>query len=185
MSEGALLGLQVANDLFGGISQFAQQGAAARAADENARITETQGAYDALTSLRRSRAEAGADITMLAANGGLGGSVGDLLEANAVQREMEAANIQYEAASKARGLRYEASVARANGQAAIFGGVARAGATALKSVSDRQSAARLQAALGAPVVQPMGTIPIPVQINRYKVDRFGARGMAGPYDIKL
>lgn len=157
MSAGGLMAMQAGMQLLQGVGESAQTRFAAQAQDENARVVETQGAFDALEALRRSRLAQGEEITALAAHGGLGGSVGDLLEARATERQMEALNIRYSAASKARGIRQDAANMRHQAQAALFGGIMRAGASALTSRADMQRDAKLTAAL-----QPSGTLPVPL-----------------------
>jgi len=144
---------------------------AASALDENARLTETQGAYDAVAALRQSRLQQGADFTAVAASGtGLGGSVSDLLEANAVERQMEALNIRYGASRKADAYRLEASQQRINGQQALFGGFLRAGTSALTGLDRQKQQGRIADAVardgtsrtgGAPRAAPLAAIPLP------------------------
>jgi hypothetical protein len=157
MSVGGLIALNAGMQLLQGVGESAQMRRGAQAQDENARLAETQGAYDALEALRKSRLALGEDVAALAARGGFGGSVGDLLEAKAVERQMEAANIRYSAASKARGMRQDAANMRHGAQTALFGGIMRAGAAALTGRAEMQRGARIAAAM-----QPMGTIPVPI-----------------------
>lgn len=164
MTAGAgLIGLQAASSLMGGVAEDRSARAQAAALDENARLTETQGNVDALAAMRKMRMEDGAMLADAAAGGGMAmaGSVGDLLYANGVQRSLEAANIRASAASRASGMRAQASEARARGRAAIYGGVFRAGAGALMGIRDQHNQAKLDAAIGRQRVQQLGTIPVP------------------------
>jgi hypothetical protein len=164
----ALIGSQAFQSIAGGISANNQSRAQARALDENARLTDLQGEYDVLSALRKSRMEDGAMLAEAAAGGGgggagAGGSMADILYANAVQRQMEALNIRNAAANQARGLRAQASQARADGRAAIFNGVARAGAAVISGIENKRASDRLSVQAGrerAPI-QPLGTIPVP------------------------
>lgn len=168
MSAGtALIGVQAASALAGGITDNGQARAQGRAFDENARLTEYQGEFDVLAALRKSRMEDGAMLADAAAGGGgggagAGGSMADILYANAVQRQMEALNIRHAAAGQASGLRAQASQARRDGKAALFNGVMRAGAAALTGVDKQKANARIAAQNDAErTFQPMGTIPVP------------------------
>jgi len=134
----------------------------ANAIDENARIEETQGAYDAVQALRESRMAQGADLTNAAASGvGMGGSIADIMAQQAIERQYEAMSIHATAAMRARGLRSEAKSRRRQGDAALFGGVMRAGATAITSMGQSRANARLDAATARSQRQALGTIPIP------------------------
>lgn len=148
----ALIALQAASAIAGGISENSAARKEARALDENGRITELTGEQDVYSALRQSRMEEGEAVAGAAASGQLSigsGSVADMIYANAVERQMEALNIRYSASSQAAGLRAQASDARARGRAAIFGGVIRAGASALQGVNEMNNRGRVDAATGA------------------------------------
>lgn len=164
----ALIGSQAFQQIAGGIGANNQARAEARVLDENARLTELQGEHDVLGALRKSRMEDGAMLADAAAGGGgggagAGGSMADILYANAVQRQMEALNIRNAAANQAVGLRAKASMARADGRAAIFNGVMRAGAAVISGVETKRATDALaaQAARERAPIQPLGSIPIP------------------------
>lgn len=164
---GALIGMQAATQLIGGISENSQYRAQARTLDENARLTEYQGEFDVLAALRKSRMEDGAMLADAAAGGGGGGvgamgSMADILYANAVERQMEALNIRHAAAGQARGLRAQAAEARHNGRSALFNGVMRAGAAALQGVSQANARSQIQQINQSERnFQPLGSIPVP------------------------
>lgn len=161
MSAGGLIALNSGMQLLQGIGEASGLRQQASVQDRNAAGVETQGGYDALESLRRSRAQQGSDIVGAAASGsGLGGSLGDLLEANAVSAQMEAMNIRYSAATKARAYRQDAENMRHNATTAIFGGIMRAGASALTGMQSKANFDKISAAQWG-VPQPVGTIPIP------------------------
>lgn len=158
MGAGAipLIALEAGANLIQGVDQSNQLHAQARATDENARLTDTQGAWDASASLRAARMQQGSDIASAAADGvGLTGSVADLIRANAIEAQMQAMNIRYQANQKARGLRIDAANLRQQGRSALVGGVFRAGAAALSGAHDAANTAKVAKA------QALGTIPIP------------------------
>jgi hypothetical protein len=169
MAQAAVVAAMAAMSLVQGISQKSGLDKQAGALDENARLTETQGAYDAVDSLRKSRLQEGVDITGAAASGsGLTGSVADMLESNAVERQLEAMNIRYAAGQRAQGLRTEAEQKRSEGRSALLGGVLRAGASAIQGYSGASNSAAIGGALSRDSaqrlggVQAMGTIPVPM-----------------------
>lgn len=161
----AMIAAQAVMSIAGGLEQRGQYRAEARALDENARIEETQGAYDAVDALRAARMQQGEDITGAAASGvGLTGSIHDMLFAQAIENQYQAMSIRAEAGMRARNLRQQADGKRRAGDSALFQGVLRAGASAIQgmgagSATDRVAAAE-SAARSAQLGQP-GTIPIP------------------------
>lgn len=170
-SGAALIGLQVVSALAGGLSDRAQARSEAKALDENARLTELSGEQDATAALRQSRMEEGAAIADSGASGlTIGsGSVADIIYANAVARQQEVLNIRASAASEAAGLRSQAKATRKRGDAALIGGVFRAGAAALSGIHSQKQYERIQAAVAAgraaDLAQPqkLGSIPIPAR----------------------
>jgi|688.fasta_scaffold01422_30 hypothetical protein len=166
----ALIALQVASAVAGGLSENAQARGEARQLDENARLTQLNGESDVLAALRQSRMEEGAGAADAAASGqqGIGsGNIADMIYANAIERQREAMTIRANAQSEASGLRAQASAARSRGKAAIIGGVFRAGAAALSGIQSQNDMARIDAATqagrAADLRQPqrIGSIPIP------------------------
>lgn len=174
-----MMAAQAAMQIVGGIAENSALRKEARALDENGRVIETQGAYDAVDALRRSRMQAGADVAAAAAGGSGLASFADVIEANAVERQMEAMNIRFTAMSKADGLRAEASMKRDQGKAAIFGGILRAGASAIQSAGSQRAQGRIDAAT-ARSRQPLGTIPIPASATLVAPDA-AARRSTGPW----
>ena len=147
MAQAAILAATAAMSIIQGVSQKSNLDGQAGALDENARRTETQGAYDSVDALRKSRLQEGVDITSAAASGsGLTGSVADLLESNAVERQLEAMNMRYGAGQRADSLRLEAGQKRADGRAALLGGVFRAGAAAIQGYSGASNSALIRRA---------------------------------------
>lgn len=168
-SGAALIGLQVASALAGGLSERSQARSEARALDQNARLTELDGENDVLAALRQSRMEEGAAIADSGASGQTigSGSVADIIYANAVARQQEALNIRASAASEAAGLRGQAKATRKRGDAALIGGVFRAGAAALSGIHSQKQYERVRSAVAAgraaELQQPqkLGSIPVP------------------------
>jgi hypothetical protein len=158
-----MMAAQMAMQFMQGLQERSSLRGQADAIDENARIEETQGGYDAVQALRESRMQEGADISAAAASGtGLTGSVADVLFQSAVERQMEAMGIRAEAGMRARSLRAEATAKRKAGDQALFGGVLRAGASAIGGVSAQRDQAALGGAMkNGRLVQKSGTIPIP------------------------
>lgn len=162
----ALIAAQAAMEVIGGIEERGQYRAEARVLDENARIEETQGAFDAVDALRASRMQQGEDITGAAASGsGLGGSVGDMLFQQAVENQYQVMTIRAEAGMRARGLREQADGKRRAGDSALFGGVLRAGASVINNVRAERASARLERAeargRSSQLYSPPGSIPVP------------------------
>lgn len=160
MSAGSvLMGI---GDVVGGINADRAGIQAQKAYNSNANLTVTQGNYDALNSMRESRMQDGAMIAAAGAGGGnaMDGTLADVVYANAVQRQFNAMNINYGAQQKAQGLRFQGQEARAQGRAALYGGILRAGASALGGSTGSGTTAA--GSLGA---QPMGTIPVPSSVS--------------------
>ncbi len=189
-SGAALIGLQVASAVAGGLSENSQARKEAAQLDENARLTQLNGESDVLAALRQSRMEEGAGAADAAASGhqGIGsGSIADLIYANALERQREASTIRANAQSEAKGLRSQATAARSRGKAAIFGGVFRAGAAALSGIQSQKDMARIDAATKAgrtaDLAQPqrIGSIPIPRRSTTSLATSYGRSsvGMGG------
>lgn len=141
------IGLQFAASTFGAIQESKGLKAEARALDENARLEESNGASAAVDAYRASRMQMGEDIVAFSASGGVseGGSAGDILAAQAIERELEVMNIHYEANNRASGLRAQAKDRRRAAKGALIGGVLGAAAQAISGVSAMRSQARSEA----------------------------------------
>lgn len=152
---GVAAGLMAAGQVIGGIQADQTSIAQKKAYDQNANLAELQGNDDALTSMRQSRMQDGEMVAAGASAGGgaMGGSLADIVYANAVQRQATAQNIRYSADMKAQGLRYQGSVARAQGRQALFGSLLKAGASVAGSTGGGGA--------GGAQTQPLGTIPVP------------------------
>lgn len=137
-----LIALQTAGPIIEGVGQSKELKGQARALEEQAGQVGTQGAEDALYSLRQSRLQAGADLASSAAGGvGAGnGTLGDLMRANAEARWQQAFNIQQTASQEAAGIRKQAKAVRTQAKFAMINGFLRAGANALGGVGDARNA---------------------------------------------
>lgn len=143
MAQAAAIGLMVGSQLFAAHSESEQLKDAARTDDENARLTELQGAFDSEDLRRRGRAQQGEAIAALGASGGSieGQSARDLIFQNQLELEYSVLSRTYSAAGEAFALRQSATGKRKAARSAMFGGMLRAGAAALTGVSDMNNAA--------------------------------------------
>ena len=164
-----LVALQAAGPIIEGVGANAEAKSEARALERNASEVGTQGAEDALFSLRQDRLQAGADLASSAAGGvGAGnGTLADLMRANAEGRWQQAFHIQQTASQEAYGLRQQAKAARRRGKFALIGGIARAGAQAVGGFGDARNAERMGDANDRRREQerkdppPLGSLPLP------------------------
>lgn len=138
------LGVKFAADAMGAVAESNGLKAQARALEKNAQIEQTNGAYAAVDAYRASRMEMGEDIVGFAGSGGFSdvGSAADMLAAKAVERELEAMNIRYEAATRADGLRAEAKDKRRAAKGALWGGLLGATASAISGASSLNNQSR-------------------------------------------
>lgn len=169
-SGAALIAIQAASAIAGGLAENSAARSEARQLDANGRQTQLQGEYDVLGALRQSRMEEGEAAAAAAGSGqqGIGsGSIADIIYANALARQQQAASIRASAQSEAKGYYAQASAARKRGKNAIIGGVFRAGAAALMGINSQSNQAKIDAATkagrAAEFEQPqkIGSIPIP------------------------
>lgn len=138
------IGLQAGSQLYGGIEESRGLKAEARALDENARLTERDGAMAAVDSYRASRLQMGEDMAALAGSGGItaASSGSDILAASAIERELEVMNIRFEAGQEATGLRAQAKQRRKDAKGAIIGGVLGAASSALNGAMQMRGQTR-------------------------------------------
>lgn len=151
-----------AGPLLGGIEERGALKGSARVDRDNANRTEFQGELDAWQTTREARLAQGAGLAASAADGNLSGTgtVADLVEQAALERELEIGNLRTRARGEAANLR---SNARAKDRAAGFAlvkGVLGAVASAAGSISEikngeklRDGAARDRASRASP---PLG-----------------------------
>lgn len=119
------MALAAAGSLIGGIEENGALNAAARADLENARLTTLQGELDAQDTRREERLAAGAGLAMAAGGGeALGtGTIADLFEQSALNREMDIANLRVQAAGEAKNLTAAAKAKRKAAKFALIKGV--------------------------------------------------------------
>lgn len=114
MSGGVLsaIGLvgSVVGPLLGGMEERGALKAQAKADRENANRTEFQGELDAWQTTREARLAQGAGLAMAAADGNVvgTGTIADLVEQAAIEREMEIGNLRARARGEAANLRASA-----------------------------------------------------------------------------
>lgn len=166
MSAGLLGAMQLvgntAGPIIGGIEQSGTLHAQARMDRENANRTEYQGELDAWQTARDARLAQGAGLAQSAADGNVigTGTVADLVEQAALERELEIANLRTKAQGEAYNLRVRAAQEdRAAGGAmvkGVLGGLVGYAAAksdqrngkALSSAYARDRASRNEAATG-------------------------------------
>ncbi|WP_298164583.1 hypothetical protein [Novosphingobium sp.] len=128
MSAGLLGAVQlvggVAGPIIGGMEQSGTLRAQARMDRENANRTEFQGELDAWQTARDARLAQGAGLAMAAADGNpVGtGTVADLVEQAALERELEIANLRSKARGEAYNLRVRAGQADRQARGALVKG---------------------------------------------------------------
>ncbi len=142
----AAMALQAVGQVYGAVEENKALRRVATAEDENARLTELQGALDATGGLRESRQAMGADLAAMGSGGAaLGGSITDMIVAQSIEAQMSALNTRFAAAGEAKQARQRASDARRAGKAALIKGVLGAAGTALQGASDIRQSGRLNA----------------------------------------
>lgn len=142
------MALMAAGSLVGGIEEHGALKAGARADLENARLTTLQGELDAQDTRREERLAAGAGLAMAAAGGeAIGtGTIADLFEQSALNREMDIANLRVQAAGEARNLTNAAKAKRKAAKFALLKGVIGAGAAVAGGINDSKNNKALSAA---------------------------------------
>lgn len=107
----------------------AQQGdLQAAAGRREAKLTEQKGAFDAARATERARGLIGTQIATASANGlQIDGSVADVIDDSAQQSQLDIDAIRYGANTQAANARFDARVARFNGQAGKTAGYINAG----------------------------------------------------------
>jgi hypothetical protein len=129
MSAGVMAGLQlvgqVAGPVLGGIEERSALRASAAADRENARRSEFQGELDAWQSQREARLAQGSGLAVASADGNVvgTGSIADLVEQAALERELEIGNLRARARGEAMNLRTSAANKSSAAGMALFKGV--------------------------------------------------------------
>ena len=134
MSAGAAFaGLQVAGSLLNGMSENAAAKSEAATLDENGRLVLLAGEQEATQTAREERQVSGEAIAALAGNGVMvgTGSAADIIQQNAVEREVEIGNIRARARAEDRNYRQAANDRRYAGRQALIGSVFEAAGTVL------------------------------------------------------
>ncbi len=142
------MALAAAGSLIGGIEENGALNAAARADLENARLTTLQGELDAQDTRREERLAAGAGLAMAAGGGeALGtGTIADLFEQSALNREMDIANLRVQAAGEAKNLTDAAKAKRKAAKFALIKGVIGAGSAIAGGMNANKNNAAISAA---------------------------------------
>lgn len=170
MSGGeALIAMQVLQPVMEGIAGKSAADKEAKYHDANAVMEATNAARQSLNALRQSRLKAGSSLTSSAAAGQMigEGSIADMVYANAVERQAEALEIQYQGQTRAQVHRQKASNARSAGKNAMIKGIFGAGAAALTGFQGQANSDRLNSAIAKDRAaqlrqpQPLGSIPLP------------------------
>jgi hypothetical protein len=134
-AQAAFAGVQIGAALFGGFQQRGAKRAEARGLEENGRLTLLEGEQQVTNTVHDERQAAGIDLAGLAESGvALGsGTAADLIRQSAIEREIEIGNIRAQAQGKAAQYYQAGADARAEGNAALIGGVLQAGAIGLNA----------------------------------------------------
>ena len=142
------MALAAAGSLIGGIEENGALNAAARADLENARLTTLQGELDAQDTRREERLAAGAGLAMAAGGGeALGtGTIADLFEQSALNREMDIANLRVQAAGEAKNLTAAAKAKRKAAKFALIKGIIGAGSAVATGINANNNNAAISAA---------------------------------------
>ena len=148
MSAGAAFaGLQIAGAVLGGLSENSAARAEARVLDENGRLALLEGEQQATQTAREERQVSGAAIAALAGNGVMvgTGSALDIIQQNAIEREVEIGNIRAQAQAENRNYRQAASDRRYAGRQALIGGIFEGVGTAVSYGMDQGTQGKLDA----------------------------------------
>lgn len=145
MADPISIGLMAAGSLIGGIEEHGALKAGARADMENGRLATLQGELDAQQTRRDERLASGAALAGAAADGvALGtGTMADLIEQNAMERELEILNLQNHAAGERRNYEQAAADKRKAAKFALIKGVIGAGSAIAGGVADGKAKSRL------------------------------------------
>lgn len=140
----------VAGPLIGGIEDRSQLKAAAAADRENAQRIEYQGELDSYETRRQARLAQGEGLAMAASTGNVvgTGSIVDLVEQAAIEREMEIGNIRAKARGEAANLRTSAAGKDKAAGMALFKGILGGALGYAATKADQKNAARITAQTG-------------------------------------
>lgn len=140
--------LMALGQLASGASQSSALRRSAAVDRENGRLALTSGEMDVWQVLREERLATGAGLASAAADGmALGtGTMADLVEQAAINREMDVLNLRAKAAGEARNLNQSAADKRKAATSALIGGIISAGSTIAAGRADARNADQLSAA---------------------------------------
>lgn len=147
MSAGvALMGVQLAGTLLGGLGQRSASRAEAAALDENGRRATLAGEEQVAATYRESRQVIGAAQANIAGSGVVTGTgtAADLIRESVFQSEMEVVNIRNRASGEAAGYAQAAADARHAGDQALIGSAFSALGTGLQYQMGSSDRARLR-----------------------------------------
>lgn len=122
-------GVQAVGSIVGGLSEQKALNRDAAISEENARLNMLTGEREALNVYREERQQVGASLA--AASGGIGGSIGLLVQESARQAEMEVERVREAAFREAQNNKERARAQRSAGRQAAIGGIFNAVTTAL------------------------------------------------------
>ena len=147
----AAAALAAGGQLLGGIEEHGALKGAARADRENANRTEFQGELDSWQTTREARLAQGAGLAMSASDGNVTGTgtVADLVEQAALEREMEIGNLRARARGEAYNLRMDAKAKDKAAKFALIKGVIGAVSAGASAAAGQSSDAKLSAASAA------------------------------------
>lgn len=145
MAGGWATPLLAVGQFLGGVSQAKSYRRSAAVDMENARLTTLSGEFDVLQTLRDERLATGAGLASAAADGmALGtGTMADLVEQAAINREMDILHLRAKAAGEARNLVQSAADKRRAATSALVGGLISAGTTVAAGRADARNQSRL------------------------------------------
>jgi hypothetical protein len=183
------MALMAAGSIIGGIEEHDALKDGARADLENARLTTLQGELDAQDTRREERLAAGAGLAMAAGSGeALGtGTIADLFEQSALNREMDIANLRVQAAGEAKNLTDAAKAKRKAAKFALVKGIIGAGSAIAGGMNANSNNAAISAAtardrasqagpLGRGAVQSSVGITRDMPFRRKPISVFGLPG---------
>lgn len=142
----AAVALSAASSIAGGFVEAKGLRREAKALDESARRTESQGAADSVAAYRESRLAIGEDMAALAGSGfAIGsGSAQDVLSQALIEREMEGMNIRHQAYLEAQEKRAAARDRRKAAKSAIYMGLLNGATAAVGGAAQMRSDARAE-----------------------------------------
>lgn len=148
MAQAAMMAIQAAGSIVGGIEQHGALKKSAKVDQNNAKLAELQGELDSWQTEREARLAIGAGMAEGAAMGNpVGtGSFADLVEQSAREREREIVNLRSRARGEASNLRASAKAKKKAAGFALVKGFLQAAGDAASAVSTAKNAERVSSA---------------------------------------